>query len=55
MACRCDVAPAWRPSSGSSWAEPPGKRDIRPATLVEGPFGIEGLRNIFLGANLHRV
>ena len=42
MACRCDDAPAWRPSSGSGWLVPPGKSDIT-ETFVRA--GIEGLRN----------
>ena len=46
MACRCDDAPAWRPSSGSGWLEPPGKSDIT-ETFV--PAGIEGLRNTLEG------
>ena len=43
VACRCDGAPAWRPSSGSGWPEPPEKSDIarptrkkRPETKVVG-------------------
>ena len=34
-ACRCDAAPAWRPSGGSECPAPPGNSDIRWQTVTQ--------------------